>query len=639
MMYFTVQLDRAVQRTVKVTVTAREASPVSARHGEDWYWWWPDGIVLTFHPGQTERKTQVYIYNDNHDEDPETFEAVLSNPTGGTAIGKGVAVATITNSDPMPVAWLARFGRTVAEQALDGIAGRIAAPRSAGVGGALAGHLLGFGSAESFGAGPEGLGAAHDATAPGGLFGPRDDDLGQWTRSGAGASADRFGFGGFGPDAGRFGIGTGWEEDAYGSGASHPLTLRDALLGSHFTATGERDANGGSLAFWGRAAQSSFDGREGTFSLDGEATTALLGADYARGDWLLGLALMQSEGDGGYTDRGTGPQACPDDIPPDMRALCNGAVREGDGDVEASLTAAMPYAALEASERLKLWGAFGHGSGEVTLKPRTGGVLESDITWTMAAAGTRSDLLTSPGEDAGLSLALVSDALWARTRSDRTNELAASDSDVTRLRLGLEGSWALTLEGGGHFTPKLEAGMRHDGGDAETGFGVELGGGLAWSAPTLGLNLDLSGRTLLAHGDDDLKDRGFAAAFAFDPDPATERGPSFNIRQDWGGQAAGGLDALFAVDPLEDRAGNEAESRWTAEAAWGSAAFGGSFTGSPHAGVGLSTGTRDYTLGWRLTPAANTNAPDISFGVRATRRERDAASPEHIIGLEAGARW
>ncbi len=84
MMYFTVRLDRAAKQAVKVTVTAREASPVSARHGEDWQWWWPDGVALTFHPGQTEKKMPVYVYNDNHDEDPETFEVALSNPTGGT---------------------------------------------------------------------------------------------------------------------------------------------------------------------------------------------------------------------------------------------------------------------------------------------------------------------------------------------------------------------------------------------------------------------------------------------------------------------------------------------------------------------------------------------------------------------------
>ena len=142
LMYFTVRLDRAVTSKVKVTFTAREATPVSARQGEDWFWWWPDGIGITFWPGQTEKKMWVYIYNDNHDEDPETFEVVLSQPTGGAAIGDGVAVGTIVNSDPMPAAWLARFGRTVAEQALDGIAGRIAAPRTAGVEGTFAGQAL-----------------------------------------------------------------------------------------------------------------------------------------------------------------------------------------------------------------------------------------------------------------------------------------------------------------------------------------------------------------------------------------------------------------------------------------------------------------------------------------------------------------
>ena len=451
--YFTVTLSEATDRDVRFVYATRDSTPVSATANQDYVeipraW----RIGRRIKAGETQTRFWIPIRDDNHDEDPETFEVeifdafVWRSGKVELTITDSVAVGTITNTDPMPAAWLARFGRTVAEQALDGITGRIAAPRSAGVQGTLAGQALTFGSGGPDGSGSVASGAASHtaALADTGFPGP-----GLRTGSGADrlvssetAGRSEWGTQAFGTTSERFG-GHGWETDAYGPGAARTLTLRDALLGSHFTATGERDANGGSLAFWGRAAQSSFDGREGTFSLDGETTTALLGADYARGDWLLGLALMQSEGDGGYTDRGTGPQACPDDIPPDMRALCNGAVREGDGDVEASLTAAMPYAALEASERLKLWGAFGHGSGEVTLKPRTGGVLESDITWTMAAAGTRSALLAPPGEDAGLSLALVSDALWARTRSDRTNELAASDSDVTRLRLGLEGSWTL----------------------------------------------------------------------------------------------------------------------------------------------------------------------------------------------------
>ena len=422
------------------------------------------------------------------------------------------------------------------------------------------------------------------------------------------------------------------------------MTAREALLGSSFTATGEKDGTGGSLAFWGRAAQSSFDGREGTFSLDGEATTAMLGADYARGNWLFGMALMQSNGEGGYRDTDPGGNVCADldmdgaDPPPD---LCNGALRNGDGEVEASLTAAVPYAAIQASERLKLWGALGYGTGEVTLKPDLGGrALTADISWTMAAAGVRGDLLPPPKEGSGPALAVTSDALWARTGSDKTHELAASDSDVTRLRLGLEGGYRIATEGGGHVTPKLEIGARHDGGDAETGFGVELGGGLAWVDPALGLSLDVSGRTLIAHGNDDLKDRGFAASLAFDPDPATARGPSLTLTQDWGGQARGGLDALFTPQTLDRRGGGgEATARWQAEAAWGFPAFSGRFTGSPHVGLGLATGARDYSVGWRLTPAANANAPDISFGIRATRRENDWTEPEHTMGFEAIARW
>ena len=198
--------------------------------------------------------------------------------------------------------------------------------------------------------------------------------------------------------------------------------------------------------------------------------------------------------------------------------------------------------------------------------------------------------MAPPAEGSGPALAVTSDALWTRSSSEKTRDLAASDSDATRLRLGLEGSYRMALEGGGDLTPKLEIGMRHDGGDAETGFGVELGGGVAWSAPALGLSLDVSGRTLIAHGNDDLKDRGYAASLAFDPDSATQRGPSLSLRQEFGGQAQGGLDALFAPNPLEDRTGSEATSRWNMEAAYGLPAFGGRWTRQPACGPGARHG-------------------------------------------------
>ena len=583
----------------------------------------------------------LMLINDAVQEKDETIE--ITGSSGALNITK--AMITITNSDPMPAAWLGRFGRTVAEQALDGIAGRIAASRSAGVQGSIAGHALNFDSPYSgsealprldprAGAGGTGVESSttNDTTTLNNLVNNNVQERSELTLTSGDSGIDAF------------------DTDGQTS-RSYTMTGRELLLGSSFTATGEKDVSGGSLASWGRTAQSSFDGREGTLSLDGEATTTMLGVDYARDHWLVGMALMQSNGKGGYQDSETelraASPACSTTENGTEQGTCNGAVRDGEGEVEATLTAVTPYAAIQTSENLKLWGTLGHGTGEVTLTPAVGDPLKADISWTMAAVGLRSDIIVprknstelGPLSDSGLALALTADALWARTSSNRTQDMVASDSDVTRLRFGLEGSYQITLKQGGSVTPRLELGVRQDGGSAETGLGIELVGGLSWLDPTLGLSIDLSGRTLIVHSSDDLKNQSFAVAFAWDPDPATQRGPSLKFSQQWGTIALGGLDTPFGPDSIEDLGDSENTARWQADAAWGFPIFGGSFTGSPHVGVGLASDTRDYSLGWRLTPAANANAPDLSFAVKATRQESDTAPPEHSIGFVLIFRW
>ena len=602
LMPFTVRLSAAAAETVAVRVDTRDTTPVSATARRDY---WPvKGRTVTFRPGETERTVEVLVYDDYHDEDAETFELVLSEAKGA-AIGDGVAVGTIVNDDPMPAAFLSRFGRTVAEQALGGIAGRMSAPRPPGVQGALAGQAVSFDPA------------------------PANSEA-ELAMAGIARS--------FGNAAG----GRGHDIAGMGTPPSGTMSAREALLGSSFSMTGQRDGSGGSMAFWGRAAQGSFDGREETFTLAGTATTAMLGADYARGRLLIGFALVQSNGEGDYRDTKTTPrlpsQACPADAEGTDAELCRNAVRAGDGEVEASLTAAIPYVAMRVSERLKFWGAGGHGMGEVTLKTELGGRYGTETNWSMAAGGLRGDLLAPPVEGGGVALAMTSDALWTRTSSEKTRDLAASESDATRLRISLEGSYHIAL-GGGTVTPKLELGARHDGGDAETGFGGELGGGVKWTDPGMGLSLDVSGRMLLAHVDADLKDWGFSAALAYDPAPATKRGASLSLRQEFGGQATGGLDALLQPATLGDRTGSgEATSRWALEAAYGFPAFGGRWTGSPHAGFGLATGARDYSVGWRFAPEA-ADASDFTFDLKATRRENDATEAEHTVGFEVNVRW
>ncbi len=601
--YFTITLSEALQWPVTFHYATQDATPVSARAGQDYIAWqraWK--LRSTINPGQTEKKVYVRLYNDNHDEDPETFQMVIfdagvSGSDVTVSIANSTATGTIINDDPMPQAWLTRFGRTVAQQAIDGLSDRIADNRTAGMQGTLAGQAFGqaSGQAESV------LSSTYSM----------NDDSGH----------DRHYFGGT-------------------QSQSYDMTVREALLGSSFTATGEKDAQGGSVSFWGRATQGNFDGREGTFSLDGETTTALLGTDYAKDNWLVGLTLIQSDGEGSYTDTDTSnripEQICDQAMPAQARqVLCNGAVREGDGEVEASLTAITPYASIQASDSIQLWGTLGQGSGEVTLQPELGDAISSDISWSMAAMGMRGDLLE---QEQGLSLALTADALWSRTESDKTHQLAASNASTTRIRAGLESSWKKNLANG-QLTPRLEVGIRQDGGDAETGTGLEIGGGIAWNDTTLGLSLDLSGRTLVSHDSDDLEDRGYGASFVFDPQPDSQRGLSLTIGQDWGGQSSGGLDALFA-EPVSERTNSASESRWNAQAAYGFSMLSGRFTGSPYIGTGITDSTQEYNLGWRLQPVYTTDrAVTFTLDVQATHRETDENEPTQFVGVEVGIRW
>ena len=593
--WFTVTLSEKVAWPVHVYYATRDSNPVSAVAGEDYLAWkrsWR--LRARFRPGQTETKIHVPLYNDSHDEDPETFEMVLFDagvngpPDVSVTIADGVAVGTITNSDPMPAAFLSRFGRTVAQQALDGIETRITADRSPGTAATIAGQALALGTS----------GHATEGN-------PLDDLLARP-----------------GPT----------DTDPFRHHPPEPLsmTAREALLASSFTTTGETAS--GSLAIWGRAARDSFDGQEGTFSLDGTATTAMLGADYGRDRWLLGLALLQSSADGSYADTDVTPrpegQICP---PAEAgQTPCGEAIRAGDGKVEASLTAIVPYASLDVSERLRFWGALGHGTGEVTLKPETGGTLTADTSWQMAAAGLRAELAALGSG----TLALTSDALWSRTRSEKTHELAASDATVTRLRAGMEASWQIGLASGATLTPGLELGARHDGGDAERGAGIEIGGSLGWRDPTTGFSMDLSARKLIAHDDDDFEENGLAASFIFDPRPESARGLSVSLRQD-AGKAEGGVDTLFMPQALERQEGGGTAT--TAEAAYGLAALAGRFTIAPHARLRMDDHARDYTLGWRLTPERD--APDLSLGLEATRREHGAAAPVHGVGVGLTLRW
>ena len=362
--------------------------------------------------------------------------------------------------------------------------------------------------------------------------------------------------------------------------------------------------------------------------LEGEVASAMLGADWTRGPWLAGLLLSHSRGTGSY--RGASA-----------------------GKVESALTGLYPYGRYAVNPRLSVWGVAGYGAGTLTLTPEGQKPIGTDMDLMMGAVGVRGVALEAPAEG-GVELAVKSDALAVRTRSEAVraeasgsgSNLAAATADVTRLRLGLEGTWRGLKLGSGELVPRLEVGVRHDGGDAETGFGLDLGGGLAWSDPKRGLSAELRGRGLLTHESRGFRDRGVSGALTWEPGAGTGtpgRGPKLTLSQTLGGSASGGADALLGRGPFAGLAANDnaeddlRQRRLEIGLGYGFSAVGDRFTSTPEIGFALTDTGRDYRLGWRLTREERAGG-SLELSLEATRRERadDAANDNGSRGVEHG---
>ena len=607
---FVVSLDRVRHAPVSVDYATVNGEAVA---GADYV---HTAGKLTFSPGETRLTVPVTVLADEHDEESETLTLKLTSPVGAR-IADGEAVGTIRNNGAIPKVWIARFGRTVAEQMLEAVEGRMRAAPAPGVEVSLAGERVG-GQAEP------GSEAEREAR--------REEE----------ARRDAQGF------------------------RSRAVTPRDLLTGSSFTLT-EETAGKDLVSFWGRGAVTSFDGREGDLTLDGEVATGMLGADWTRGRWTTGLILSHSSAEGGYSgapDAGDGPGS-------GSGAPGSGSGAGGTGGrVEATLTGVFPWARHALSERLEAWGAAGYGTGELTVTPKKpgtdedGAVIRTDLDLRMAAAGLRGVLL-DPESGSGFQLTGKTDAMIVQTASGRGRSadggnLAPARATVSRLRLGLEGSRPIRLGGGAILTPSLEIGVRHDGGDAETGFGLDLGIGLALSDPGRGLEAELRGRGLLAHESKGFRDLGFSGSLAWEGKPESDRGAKLGLTQTVGGSSSGGADALLSRSTLDGLAANDPGSgapgsgagaggnddlmsrRLELRFGYGLPAFGGRFTWTPEAWVGLSDTGRDYSLGWRLVRGGSGDGGgsfEVSFEARRSESANDDTQPVHEVGLRFTARF
>ena len=343
----------------------------------------------------------------------------------------------------------------------------------------------------------------------------------------------------------------------------------------------------------------------------------MFGADYATGPLVAGLSLSHSRGRGGYEGV---------DI----------------GEVTSSVTGLYPWLGYQATDRISLWGVTGYGKGGLTLTPGAGAALKSGLSMALAAGGLRVDLADSVV--GGFGLAFKADALWVGTGIEGVDgpegRLAATEAAVTRFRTGLEAARGYNFERGLSLRPSLEVGLRRDGGDAETGAGVDVGGGLIVSDRLTGLSVDVRVRTLLVHQDQEFRDRGVSLSFSYNPTPLTPFGFMARMTPSWGGQASGGTQALWGRESMAGLAsgGPATGGRLEAELGYG-LPVGSRLVGTPRFGIGTSEYGRNYRLGYGLGVLSRESL-EFELGVDAARLESlGYGDADHGVQGRLTARW
>ena len=355
------------------------------------------------------------------------------------------------------------------------------------------------------------------------------------------------------------------------------VSSQELAQGSSFNFSG--DGAGPRLSFWGSGALSSFNGSENTFNLRGDVTTALLEAEWRSERWRAGAALSHSRGSGSFQgDRGA-------------------------GEISGALTGLFPYGRYALTPRLGIWATAGYGWGSLSHNHDGYGSEYNPVaTMAMGALGMEG-LLLEGGSD-GVTLTTTADVLLLKTSSEAVEGLPSSNGNLSRFRLGLEATRPFTLSNGSSLSPSLELGIRQDRGDAETGFGIDLGASLSWSAPERGVSAVVKGRTLLSHGSEDFQEKGLALSFSWQPTPS-ERGVSLSLSHAVGGAAEGGTASLLHPTAIEvlDATSSDGE-RFEARLAYGFPFYNDRLTITPSVAAALSPSSRSYSLLWSLAPYA-----------------------------------
>ena len=558
---FTIGLSRATGYTVTADYATEDGT---ATAGSDYT---ATSGTVTFGAGETAKTVNVTVLEDSINEGSETMTLKITNATRATFHDyKGTG--TIENHDALPIAMVVRFGRAMGSHVIEQVEQRMAAPRTPGLDGAIGGMPLRGGGMR--------VGATTQRYP--GTHGRAGQSPGAGTRAGLPMN---------GHGGGHGGSGAGGE---YGDQSE----MAHLLESSSFELTQERA--GGSVSFWSRSGSSWFGAEDSGLDLTGDVRTSSFGADYARGRTITGVAIAHSRGHGSWF----GPDS---------------------GTMQATTTGVYPWIGYRASERLSFWTVAGYGAGGLSVHADRGGPLETGLAMSMAAGGARAEIAGI----AGFGLAVKSDALWVgttvRQSVGRHGRLEQAHASIHRIRAALEGSRTVSVGNRVAFTPTIELGVRADGGDADTGRGLDIAVGIGFTDTVSGLGIDLRARRLIVHQDAGFAEGGMSLGVTYDPTPSTPTGFSARFAPGWGTDTMSGAETLWQNEMIGGHGGYPQASggRLDAQAGYG-VRLGRWLIGTPHAGLQRSEHGRYYRAGYKVG-LTSLEALQLEIGAEVQQQE------------------
>ena len=362
----------------------------------------------------------------------------------------------------------------------------------------------------------------------------------------------------------------------------------------------------GSPTFWGRGDYGQMSSDDGSLDWEGNLTRAQIGLDARPGaEMLTGLALSWAQGSFDYSAPLLGEERVDGTYTPRMLSL-------------------HPYVGFSPG-RLGVWLTAGLGRGGIEIDDEQGtvGQQSSDTSLRTASVGASGDLLASGPTQ----LRIKAAATVAQVEVEGGGRIAEQTVSANRLRLALKGSHAYEAGMDGQVTPEIEVALRQDGGDGQTGAGVEVGGGLRYEGG--GFTLEAMARSLVSDGDDEVEYKEWGAHLLLQRSAGTSgRGLSLRVMPTYGTQANSLTLWERSVAEIADRGAVNAQGQLRAEVGYGLAAPGGRGVYTVYSGMTQAPERIQLRLGTRLEVDSS-----MSVSLESTRWQRIAGAAEHGLLL------